>query len=110
MAEVRKSFAHHLNRNQSIPISNDNLKTISRGTFPTKHISIPINRYGHCNFMVEEALFSFGLMLFYAGYLDLLAGVGAILHGPQIDAFKQMAEEYGLPYSVEGDPLKILPK
>jgi pimeloyl-ACP methyl ester carboxylesterase len=103
----------HTLRDQQIPFVHEplyTLKTISRGSFLTEHINIPINRYGHCNFTLEETLFSFGLMLFYAGDLDVLAGVGAILQGPQIDAFKQMAQEYGLPYSVEGDRLKILRK
>jgi hypothetical protein len=49
-------------------------------------------------------------MLFYAGDLDFLVGVGAMLQGAQIDAFGQMAQEYGLPYSVEGDQLKVLRK
>ncbi|UCF89731.1 MAG: hypothetical protein JSW39_15620 [Desulfobacterales bacterium] len=101
----------HTLRDQQIPYVHEplyNLKTISRGSFLTEHINIPINRYGHCNFTLEEALLSFGLMLFYAGDLDLLAGVGAILQGPQIDAFGQMAQEYRLPYSVEGDRLEML--
>ena len=103
----------HTLRDQQIPYIHEtiySIKTILQGSFLSKHVNIPIDRYGHCNFTLEEALFSFGLMLFYAGDLDLLAGVGSMLQGVQIDAFEQMAQEYGLPYSVEGEQLKVLRK
>ena len=103
----------HTLRDQQIPYIHEvfyNWKTFFQGSFLTKHINIPVDRYGHCNFTLEEALFSFGLMLFYAGDLDLLAGVGTALQGTGLEAFEQMAEEYGLPYTTGGDRLEALLK
>jgi pimeloyl-ACP methyl ester carboxylesterase len=99
----------HTLRDQQIPYIHENLynlKTFFQGSFLTKHINIPVNRYGHCNFTLEEALLSFGLMLLYSGDLQLLAGVGTILQGTQLEAFEQMAVEYGLPYTLDGSRLK----
>lgn len=41
------------------------------------HLGIPVDRYGHCNFTREEALFSFAIMLFYDGILGEVSGRGA---------------------------------
>ena len=43
------------------------LKTLASGSFLTRHLNIPIDRFEHCNFTRDEALFSFAVMLFYDG-------------------------------------------
>ena len=43
------------------------------GSFLKEHYNIPINRYGHCKFTLQEALGGFTLMLLYAGDWELLA-------------------------------------
>jgi hypothetical protein len=101
----------HTLRDQQVPYLHEifyALKTLSAGNFITKHLNIPIDRYGHCNFTPQEALAGFGLMLLYAGDMDVLSGVGSVLTGDQIPAFEDLARRYGVPYSVEGDALKAL--
>ena len=46
------------------------LKTLFSGSLFTRHLSIPIDRFEHCNFTKEEALFSFAVMLLYDGVLE----------------------------------------
>ncbi len=56
-----------------------NFKTIASGSFLTDHFNIPIDRYGHCNFTLDEALGGFALMLLYAGDLEMLSNLEALL-------------------------------
>ena len=46
------------------------LKTLFSGSLFTRHLNIPIDRFEHCNFTKEEALFSFAVMLLYDGVLE----------------------------------------
>jgi pimeloyl-ACP methyl ester carboxylesterase len=110
---ARPLITMHTLRDQQIPYIHEvfyNLKTISRGSFLTEHINIPIDRFEHCNFTPQEALLSFGLMLLYAGDLDTLSGIGTILQGDGLQVFENMAKQYGLPYNIEGEELKALRK
>ena len=50
-----------------------NLKTIGTGSFLTRHVNLPVDRYGHCNFTLDEALGGFALMLLYAGDFEMLS-------------------------------------
>lgn len=100
----------HTTRDQQVPYFHEflyNLKAISQGALLTRHINIPFNQYGHCRFTPDQALLGFGLMLFYAGEMDTLAGVGSILQLNQLISFESLAEKFGLPYSVEGDALRL---
>ncbi len=100
----------HALRDQQVPYIHEvfyNLKTISKGSFLTKHVNIPIDRFGHCEFTPEEALLSFGLMLFYSGDLSVLSGVGSMLEGDGLKAFEALAHQYKFPYRIHGDRLKI---
>jgi hypothetical protein len=104
----RPLITMHTLQDQQIPYVHELLyswKTLLQGSFLTKHVNLPVNRFGHCNFTLEEALFSFALMLLYSGDLDLLAGVGTLLQGSQLDAFVQKAEEYNLPFTLNGERL-----
>ena len=103
----------HTRLDQQVPYIHElfySWKTFFQGSFLSKHINLPVDRYGHCNFTLEEALFSFSLMLLYAGDLDLLAGVGTVLQGSRLEDFEQMAAEYGLPYTTVGGRLRALLK
>ena len=105
----RPLITMHTLKDQQIPYVHEilyNWKALLQGSLLTKHVNLPVNRYGHCNFTLEEALFSFALMLLYSGDLDLLAGVGTLLQGSQLDAFVQKAEEYNLPFTLKGERLK----
>jgi len=68
----------HTTRDQQVPYWHEtlyNLKTIAGGSFLTDHVNIPIDRYGHCNFTLEEALGGFALMLLYAGDWEMLSAL-----------------------------------
>ena len=100
----------HTLYDQQVPYFHEflyNLKTLAKGSFLTQHINIPINRFGHCNFEPEEALLGFGLMLLYAGEMDVLEGVETLLQGDQLDAFETYSDLFGLPYSKAGEKLSI---
>jgi pimeloyl-ACP methyl ester carboxylesterase len=58
----------HTLRDQQVPYVHEqlyNLKTLATGALFTRHLNIPVDRFEHCNFTRDEALFSFGVMLFY---------------------------------------------
>ena len=100
----------HTLYDQQVPYFHEflyNLKTLANGSLLTEHINIPINRFGHCNFAPEEALLGFGLMLLYAGELDTLEGVGTLLQGDQLNSFENYSDQFGLPYSKEGEKLTV---
>ena len=78
------------------------------GSFLIDHLNVPIDRYGHCEFTPEEAIAGFALMLVYAGDLELLSGVGAVLQGDSLKNFESIAEEQGIPYQVEGEKLEAV--
>jgi hypothetical protein len=70
----------HTTRDQQVPYWHEtlyNLKTIAEGSFLTRHVNIPVDRYGHCNFTREEALGGFALMLLYAGDWQMLSALEA---------------------------------
>ncbi len=56
-----------------------NLKTIVTGSFLADHYNIPIDRYGHCNFTLDEAMGGFALMLLYAGDWEIFSALEASL-------------------------------
>ena len=79
-------------------------------SFLIDHLNVPIDRYGHCEFTPEEAIAGFALMLVYAGDLELLSGVGAVLQGDSLKNFESIAEQQGIPYQVEGGKLEAVLK
>ena len=105
----RPLITMHTLRDQQIPYTHElfyNIKTIARKSFLTEHINIPIDRFEHCNFTPEESLLSFGLMLLYAGELDVFSGIGTILQNEGLQQFETMAKKYSLPYEIAGEELK----
>jgi pimeloyl-ACP methyl ester carboxylesterase len=74
----------HTLRDQQVPYVHEdlyNLKTLRSGSFLTRHVNVPIDRYGHCNFTKDEALFSFAVMLLYAGTLQEVIATNPTLQG-----------------------------
>ncbi|MHC4459099.1 MAG: alpha/beta hydrolase family protein [Planctomycetota bacterium] len=103
----------HTLRDQQVPYPHEffyALKTFFAGNFLVKHLNIPIDRYGHCNFTPQEALAAFGIMLIYANDMDVLNGVGSVLEDHQLPAFENLARKYQIPYTIEGGALKALKK
>ena len=74
----------HTQADQQVPYWHEaiySIKTWASGAFFARHLNIPVNRYGHCNFTVDELLYGFFAMLFYDGFVNKAAG-----RGPAIDA------------------------
>jgi hypothetical protein len=100
----------HTLRDQQVPYIHEpiyDLKTLFAGSFLTRHLSIPIDRYGHCNFTKDEALFSFVVMLFYDGVIDLISGTSTALTPTQQVTFEQRAKAVGLPTKRTGSKLTV---
>jgi pimeloyl-ACP methyl ester carboxylesterase len=98
----------HTRRDQQVPYLHEllyTLKTIASGSFLVRHVNVPVDRYGHCNFTPGEILFAFALMLVYDGNLVELNGVGTFLEGEDLDRFQQRARAASLPYRLEGPEL-----
>jgi pimeloyl-ACP methyl ester carboxylesterase len=100
----------HTLRDQQVPYFHEelyNLKTLASGSFLTRHLNIPIDRFEHCNFTADEALFAFAVMLFYDGSLQAVTGTGAFLTPSEQAAFDRRARAAGLPYRREGSTLSF---
>jgi len=98
----------HTLRDQQVPYFHEtlyDLKTLAAGSFLTRHLEIPIDRYGHCNFTKDEALFSFAVMLLYDGILSSVSGTSSYLSPPQEVAFEASASAAGLPVRPNGQAL-----
>ena len=64
----RPLITMHTTLDQQVPYTHEYLyilKTIDSGAFLTRHLNRRIERYGHCNFTVSEALSGLVLMLLY---------------------------------------------
>ncbi len=94
----------HTTLDQQIPYVHENiysLKTILTGSFLTRHLNIPIDRFEHCNFTTGELLFAFGMLLQYVGTSEPLQDVGSILQGEALSTFSTLADKYGLNYRMD---------
>jgi len=101
----------HTRRDQQVPFVHEpiyNLKTLLAGTLIRKHLNIPVNRFGHCQFTRDEALFSFAVMLFYDRTLREVIGTGAFLSGEELTNFEQSAASVGLPTRRAGNRLTFI--
>jgi pimeloyl-ACP methyl ester carboxylesterase len=105
---LRPLMTLHTRKDQQVPYWHEpryNLKTLATGALLRRHLNIPIDRFGHCNFTRDEALFAFAVMLFYDGTLGEVIGTGAFLSGAAQASFEQRAGEAGLPTRREGSRL-----
>jgi hypothetical protein len=78
----------HTKRDQQVPYWHEifyMLKTIKKGSFLKDHFNIPIDRYGHCKFTLEEALGGFAMMLLYAGDFAMLANLETFMQAQQLE-------------------------
>ena len=100
----------HTLRDQQIPYWQEQiyaLKTLASGSFLTRHLNIPIDRFEHCNFTPDEVLASFAIMLFYDGLLAEVSGTSAFLAPPQLVAFEARTRAIGLLTSRTGSTLQL---
>jgi hypothetical protein len=107
----RPLITMHTTKDQQVPYIHEflyNLKTLASGSILADHVNIPIQRYGHCEFKVQEALAGFCLMLLYSGDLQMLRGVGSVLEGDQLESFGSIAQQNGIPFQVEGELLNAI--
>src|SRR5262245_39795621 len=98
----------HTLRDQQVPYVHEelySLKTLFSGSLFTRHLNIPIDRYGHCNFTRDEAMFALALMLFYDGVLDHVSGTASFFTAPELAAFERRARAARLPYRRGGSSM-----
>jgi pimeloyl-ACP methyl ester carboxylesterase len=98
----------HTLRDQQVPYTHEELyflKTLTSGSFLTRHFNVPIDRFEHCNFTPDEALFAFAVMLFYDGALEGVSGISPLLTAAQQAAFDRRASAAGIPYRREAKAL-----
>jgi pimeloyl-ACP methyl ester carboxylesterase len=85
----------HTLRDQQVPYWHEQLyfvKTLFAGSFLSKHLNVPVDRFEHCNFTKEEAIFSFALMLLYDGIVGQVSGTATAFSGPELAAFERHAK------------------
>ena len=100
----------HTLRDQQVPYWHEQvyaLKTYASGSFLTRHLNIPIDRFEHCNFTTDEVLASFAIMLFYDGLLAEVSGTSAFLTPAQLAAFEARTRAVGLLTSRSGSSLSL---
>lgn len=76
---ARPVVTMHTLLDQQIPFWHEwlyTIKTWTSGAYGTRHYNIPIDRYGHCNFSLEEVLYGFFAMLYFDSAVNQ-AGVAA---------------------------------
>jgi pimeloyl-ACP methyl ester carboxylesterase len=107
---TRPLITLHTLRDQQVPYWHEQLyflKTLVSGSAFTRHLNIPIDRFGHCNFTRDDALFAFAVMLLYDGVLDAVNGTASFLDGASLGSFERRATAAGLPTSRGGGELSL---
>ncbi len=105
---TRPLITLHTLKDQQVPYFHEqlyDLKTLFAGTWLTRHINFPVDRFGHCNFTEDEALVSFATMLFYDGLIDLVSGTASAMAPAQLTSFEANAKAAGLPTRRAGGKL-----
>src|SRR5262245_2258912 len=101
----------HTRNDQQVPYWHEglyDLKTIASGSWLSRHINIPVDRFGHCQFSVGDTLFGIAVMLFYDFVLQEVSGVKVFLADrEQLKAFERRALSVGLPYRRGGAALRM---
>ena len=95
----------HTLLDQQVPYVHEQLyalKTIASGSFLTRHLNIPIDRFEHCNFTAAEALASFVIMLFYDSVVQEVTGGDDVLSGVGLVTFQQRLAAARVPYRAGG--------
>jgi pimeloyl-ACP methyl ester carboxylesterase len=97
-ALTRPLITLHTKRDQQVPFFHQYLyalKTISAGTFLSRHLPISIDRFEHCNFTEDEVVASFAIMLLYDGLVEPPPGPDSALRS-KVAAFMSAARAKGL--------------
>ncbi len=84
----------HTRLDQQVPYFHETIYTVKNllaGTFLSKRFNIPVNRYGHCNFTEDEAIFAFAVMLVYAGDAELLPTFVDLLSDSQMRKLERLS-------------------
>ena len=100
----------HTLRDQQVPYWQEQLyalKTLASGSYLTRHVNIPVDRFEHCNFTTDEVLTAFAIMLFYDGLLAEVSGTSAFLSPAQIVAFETRTRAVGLLTRRSGSSLAV---
>jgi pimeloyl-ACP methyl ester carboxylesterase len=100
----------HTLRDQQVPYFHEVLyflKTLSSGSFLTRHFNVAIDRFEHCNFTSDEALGAFAILLFYDGALQGVSGTAAQLTSAEQKAFENHMRAAGVPYRKSAAPLSF---
>ncbi len=100
----------HTLRDQQVPYVHEQiyaLKTLASGSYLSRHVSIPIDRFEHCNFTPDEVLASFAILLFYDGLLAEVSGTGAFLTPAQLAIFEARLSAVGVPTRRDGASLSM---
>jgi pimeloyl-ACP methyl ester carboxylesterase len=90
----------HTLRDQQVPYAHEllyALKTLASGSLFTRHLNIPVDRFGHCNFTEEEALLAFGTMLLYDAASTGASATPTMLNAGERKVFEETARATGLP-------------
>jgi hypothetical protein len=100
----------HTLRDQQVPYWHEQLyalKTLASGSLLTRHFSIPIDRFEHCNFTPDEVLSAFAVMLFYDNVLQNVSGTASFLTAGEVKAFEARTSAIGLPTTRDGAALRF---
>jgi pimeloyl-ACP methyl ester carboxylesterase len=90
----------HTLRDQQVPYAHEllyALKTLASGSLFTRHLNIPVDRFGHCNFTEEEALLAFGTMLLYDAASTGASATPTMLNAGERKVLEETARGAGLP-------------
>jgi pimeloyl-ACP methyl ester carboxylesterase len=107
---TRPLITLHTLRDQQVPYWHEELyalKTLFSGSFLTRHLNIPIDRFEHCNFTKEEAIFGFVVMLIYDGIVGGVSGTASALSGPELTTLEAQARKAGVPTRRAGEELTL---
>lgn len=100
----------HTLRDEQVPFFHEqiyDLKTFFTGSLFLRHLNIPIDRHGHCNFTAAEAVFAFAVTLFYDGLIDFVSGTASMMTSEQLTSFEARARSIGLRTSRSGGRLAV---
>jgi pimeloyl-ACP methyl ester carboxylesterase len=100
----------HTLRDQQVPYWHEQiyaLKTLASGSFLTRHVNLPVDRFEHCNFTPDEVLASFAVLLFYDGVLSGVSGTASFLTPAQLAAFEARMQAVGVPTRRDGQSLAV---
>jgi hypothetical protein len=100
----------HTKADQQVPYWHEQiyaLKTLASGSFLTRHVNIPVDRFEHCNFTPDEVLASFAVLLFYDGALSEVSGTASFLTPAQLTAFEARMKAVGVPTRRDGSALAV---